>query len=264
MSRRDARSSSKYEIYPRRYFDASPTWFAWNNLTAQDVVNLRTQPGFEGQQIYFHLNHPIKFVRLVGLVVDIEVKAGKYIVISLDDGSGSCLEVKTSFRQVKEDDRAKYPSNTIVDNFDVHVRLGLPTLHIDKQAVEIGDVIKVKGTIDTFRNTRQLKLERISTVKDTSAEVRAWTETANWKRDVLSKPWVLTKEKRDEIDGQIRRDEVKQRERTKKRRAYDEQYAEQKKRKLEKVEAKRKHSEEKYNAGALSGSSNVLMRITDS
>lgn len=264
MNRRAATSSTKYEIPPKRYFDASPTWFAWNNLTAQDVANLRTEPGFEGQQIYFHLNLPIKFVRLVGLVVDIEVKGGKYILISLDDSSGSCIEIKTSLRQVREDDDAEYPSNTIVDSLDIHVKLGLPALYIDKQLIEIGDVIKAKGTIDTFRNTRQLKLERMSIVKDTGAEVKAWAETAKWKRDVLSKPWVLTKEKRNEIDEQIRQNRIKERERSKKRRAFDEKHAERKKTRLEKVETKRKEAEMKYNAGALLGSSHILMRITDS
>lgn len=263
MNRR-ATKPSKYEIYPKRYFDASPTWFVWNNLTAADVNNLRTEPCVEGQQIYFHLNHPIRFVRLVGLVVDIEVKAGKHILISLDDSSGTCIEIKTSFQPVEEDDHAEYLSNTLVENLDVHVILGIPTIYINKQRIEIGSIIKAKGTLDSFRNTRQLKLERIWVVKDTSEEVKAWSETASWKRDVLSEPWVLTKEEREEVDEKIGRDEVNERERSKKRRAFDAKYAEKKKRKLEKVEMRRKREEEKYNAGALPGSNVVPTRVTDS
>lgn len=261
---RRATNPSSYDIYPKRYFNASPTWFAWNNLTAADVNSLRTEPGFEGQQIYFHLNHPIRFVRLVGLIVDIEIKAGKHILISLDDSSGACIEIKTSLRQVKEDDHDEYPSNTLVDNLDVHTNLGATSVCINKQPIEIGTIVKAKGTLDSFRNTCQLKLERIWVVKDTNEEVKAWSETANWKRDVLSKPWVLTREQREKIDEQIARDESKERERSKRKRAHDAKYAEKKKRKLEKVEMKRKREELKYNAGALPGSSLLPMRMTDS
>lgn len=253
-----------YDIYAKRYFNASPTWFAWNNLTAADVNSLRTEPGFEGQQIYFHLNHPIRFVRLVGSVVDVEIKAGKHILISLDDSSGACIEVKTSLRQVKEDDSAEYPSNTLVDNLDVHTSLGVTSVYINKEPIEVGTVVKAKGTLDSFRNTRQLKLERIWIVKDTNDEVKAWSETANWKRDTLSKPWVLTREKREQIDEQIQRDEINERERSKRKRAHDAKDAEKKKRKLEKAEMKRKREELKYNAGALPGSGTVPMRVTDS
>lgn len=263
MSKR-TKASANYEIYPKRYFDASPTWFAWNNLTATDVNSLRTEPGFEGQQIYFHLNHPIRFVRLVGLLVDVEIKAGKFILLSLDDSSGACVEIKTTIRKVKEDDHAEYPSNTLVDNLDVLTSLGVPTVYINKQTADIGTVIKAKGTLDTFRNTRQLKLERIWTVKDTNEEAKAWSETASWKQDVLAKPWVISREKRGEIDEEIRQNELKERERSKKRKAFDARHAEKKRQKLEKAELKRKREEQKYDAGALKGSNIVPTRVTDS
>lgn len=246
-----------YQIYPKRYFteEASPTWRQWNKLTAADVHALREERGFEGQNIFFHLNHPIQFVRLIGLVVDIDVtRAGGHILLTLDDSSGVCIEVKTSFRQIKPDDQAVYPSNTLIDNLDVHVTLGAFKISIDKQPIDIGTVIKAKGTIDTFRKTRQLKLERIWIVKDTNAEAKAWAETAAWKRDVLSKPWVLTDQQRREIDEKIQQDELKEREKAKKRRKWDAKAAEKRKAHDERVEAKRRRMEERLDAGALVGS----------
>ena len=252
-----------HQIYPKRYFDASLTWFCWNKLTAKDVHGLQEVNGFEGQNVYFQLNHPIRYVRLVGMVVDVEVRSNRYILITLDDSSGSCIEVKTRFRDVKADDHAEYPSNTVVDNVDIHINLGLPSVQINKEPIDIGTIIKVKGTIDSFRNIRQLKLERAWAVKDTNEEAKAWAETAEWRRDVLSNPWVLTKTQRDAIDEQIQLDAVKERDKSRKRRAWDAKYAEKKKRRVEKVESRRKRHEDKYNAGALVGSGVIPARVTD-
>jgi len=263
MSRRAVKGPS-HEIYPAKYFDDSKTWFAWNNLTAADVFGLRTEPGFEGQNTYFHLNHPIRFVRLVGFVAEIDLKGGKWILITLDDSSGRCIEIKTSLRQLKPDDHAEYPSNTVIDNLDAHVKFGAPSLFIDKNSVDIGSIIKAKGTIDSFRNTRQLKLERVSVVKDTSEEVEAWASTSAWKRNVLSKPWVMTLDRRKQLDKQMKHDEIRHAERSKKRRLYDAKDADRKRRKVEKTEEKRKQDELKFNAGALPGSNAVPMRLTDS
>lgn len=256
--------TADHQIYPKRYFDASPTWFQWNRITAADVHELREVNGFEGQNIYFHLNHPIRYVRLVGMVVDVEVKSNKYILITLDDSGGACIEIKTEFRNIKEDDHAEYPSNTVVDNVNVDVSLGIPSVRINNESTGIGTIMKAKGTLDSFRKTRQLKLERAWIVKDTNEEAKAWSETAQWRRDVLSKPWVLTRNDRDEIDEQIKRDAAKDRERSRKRKAWDAKYAEKKKRHLEKVESRRKRQEVKYNAGALAGSNAMPSRVTDS
>ena len=256
--------SHGHQIYSKRYFDASLTWCEWNKLTAADVHALRKEQGFEGQNICFHLNHPIRFVRLVGLVVDIEItKNAKHILISLDDGSGECIEVKTSLRDVGKDDHGVYPSNTVVDTLDVHMHMSIATVYVNKQPIDVGTVIKAKGTLDSFRNRRQLKLERVWIVRDTNEEVQEWSKTAQWKRDVLSKPWVLTKDQQNAIDEQISRDALKEREKSKKKRVWDAKREEKKQMHVEKVERRRKREEERLNAGALPGSAVLPGRVTD-
>ena len=47
-----------------------------------------------GQNIYFYLNHPIRFVRIVGVVVAIDDINLKYSALTLDDGSGATVELK--------------------------------------------------------------------------------------------------------------------------------------------------------------------------
>ncbi|KAF2812244.1 uncharacterized protein BDZ99DRAFT_474447 [Mytilinidion resinicola] len=80
-------------IYPAFYFRASPTYNDWAKLTVRDVHGLRTVPEFEAQSVYFHLNHPIRYVRLIATVVGIE-QISKYVILNLDDHSGSTIEAK--------------------------------------------------------------------------------------------------------------------------------------------------------------------------
>ena len=101
-------------------------------------------------------------------------------------------------------------------------------------------------------------------MKDTNDEVRAWAETAEWKRDVLSQPWVLSKAQRDKIDQEIVQDAVRERETAKKRKLRVAKYVEKKRRHIEKTEKRRKREEEELNAGALKGSNVLPGRVTDS
>ncbi|TKA58599.1 hypothetical protein B0A55_08701 [Friedmanniomyces simplex] len=241
-------------IYPKRYWDASTTFNNWNKLTALDIhESLRTEPGFEGQNVFFHLNHPIRFVRIVGLLVDIELR-GRYTILTIDDSSGACIDVKITSRYVAAGDEAEYPSNTTVDNIDVHVQWNLPTLHLDSKPVALGSVLEVKGTISVFRNARQLELKRLFNVPDTNAEAAAWAKTAKWKKDLLSQPWMLTRQERETIDERIRQEEQAERAWAKRKQEWDAKHGIERRRYEEKKEAKRKRADARMNAGALRGS----------
>jgi hypothetical protein len=252
---KDRTGEAEVKIYPARYFEASPTWMQWNRLTAADVHALETRPGFEGQDVYFHLNHPMQFFRIAGMIVDINlVGNGRYTMIALDDGSGKCIDAKITMRDPNKDDVAVYPSNTTVDNVNVHVEMSVPSLEVDSKAVDIGSIVKIRGTLSVFRNTRQLELKRMSVINDTNAEVKAWAETAAWKRDVLSKPWKLTTAQRYGVDEKIRKAEKAEREMMKKLNERRAKFLEKKRRHDEKYEAKRLKEEKRLNEGALKGS----------
>ncbi|KAH9812969.1 Telomere regulation protein Stn1 [Teratosphaeria destructans] len=242
-------------LYPARYFQAAPTWMHWNKLTAADVFNLKREPGFEGQEVYFHLNHPIQYIYLSGVLVEFDVvPGGKYALLTLDDGSGACIVAKIVNRPKAENDEADYPSNTLVDNVTVTFGIGSPSLTIDAKLVDVGDVIKVKGTISTFRKIRQIEVKRMSVVKDTNAEAHHWSDMAAWRRDVLSKPWVLSTPQRYGIDEKIRKAEKAERERGQKKKAMGAKFEEKRKRHEARYEAKRVELEKVMNAGALYGS----------
>lgn len=260
-------SSAAYQIHPRRFFGASRTFTAWNKITAYDVHHaLRTEAGFEGQNIYFILNHPIQYVRLVGLVVEVESFAqGKYTLLTLDDGSGECINVKVTRRKVAEDDVKVYPSNTEVDEVNVHFEMGLPAVAVLGAPVNVGTVLKVKCSITAFRNVRQLDLKKASIVRTTNEEAASWFETAAWKSEKLSQPWVLSAGERIRLDEENRETERREAEerlrdkaRCKQKQARSEEHKQWKlalhdERQVKRA-AKQKKQEAFFDAGALEGS----------
>lgn len=159
-----------------------------------------------GQNVYFRLNHPIQYVYLCGVVVQVELAPGagatKFALITLDDGSGKVIEVKIPRRQTQLDDDAVFPSNTLINNVNVWVDMAVASVHVDGKALSVGSVVRVKGIITVFRE-RQIELKRIFRVKDTNEEAAFWTSLAKWRREVLSKPWVLTHEQKTKIDDEI-------------------------------------------------------------
>jgi len=48
-----------------------------------------------GQNIYFHLNHPIRYIYLIGVVVEIDFWE-RFAILTIDDGSGAVIEVKVA------------------------------------------------------------------------------------------------------------------------------------------------------------------------
>lgn len=191
---------------------------------------------------------------MTGLAVQVELGAGvgaaKYCLVSVDDGSGAIMTVKIVRRQRSEHDTAEYPSNTVIDNLDVPVSMGIPSLVVDRERVELGTPVRVRGTLSTFRGVRQIELKRIKVLRATGEEVKAWAETATWTREVLRTPWVLSREALEKVDADARADERRKLESNRKRRRLEARLAEKRAR----DETKRELLEAEYNRGALLGS----------
>ncbi|KAF2874340.1 hypothetical protein BDV95DRAFT_604524 [Massariosphaeria phaeospora] len=200
-------SASGYRLYPAYCFRASSTYNAWVKLTAADVQALRTEPGFQSQRIYFHLNHPIRYVRLVGVVVAIDDITPKYTVLTLDDGSGSTIEVKIIRLVAEVYNAVESPSNTVIDNVNVISEFGVFEVTVDHQQLDIGTVIKTKCTISEFRGSKQLELKRAWVVPTTNDEAQDWAETAAFKQSVLSVPWRMSSAERKRIRAEDKAEE---------------------------------------------------------
>lgn len=211
-----------------------------------------------GQNLYFQLNHPIRFVCITGPIVSIEDIASKYALLTLDDGSGATIVVKITRLEGEIANSVDCPSNTTIDNVNIQVSLGTFRVLVDDVILDTSTVVKAKGTIDEWRGTKQIKLERIQIVRSTAEEIQEWEDVARWKMEILDKPWVLGKEKLEEMERKHRDDREKELEKQKRKeemkRAYlVKQRDRDSKRKAqeEKWERRRRKEEVMMNAGAL-------------
>jgi hypothetical protein len=211
-----------------------------------------------GQHVYFHGNHPIRYVYLCGLVLQFDLAPGagatKYALLMLDDGSGRAIEVKIPRRYGT--DKEAFLSNTLIENLNVNAKFGLASLFIDNKPIHVGAILKVKGTITMFRD-RQIELKRVFVVKDTNEEVIFWASLAKHRSDVLSRPWILTHPKMKAIDDEMEAQERHDRERKKAKQAKFKRDEERRARSDEKRERQRRRVQEVLDAGALVGS-NVI------
>jgi hypothetical protein len=223
------------------------------------VPNSRT-----GQGLYFHLNHPIRFISLTAPILSIESITDRYTILELDDGSGSTIVVRIT-RLEKTQLLANHvgnASNTTVENLNIISKIGVFDVFVDGQKkLDIGTVIKVKAVIGEFRNVKQLELKRIYVIGTTGEEVKEWAEVARWKRDILCKPWVLAPERLRELDGEDTRERRKQRDAEKKKREYKKVKEEKLAKRREmgerheaKAEKRRKVKADELSKGALKGS----------
>jgi len=91
------------------------------------------------------------------------------------------------------------------------------------KGVDVGSVVKVKGYITIFRDTRQIAMKSVVVLGDTNAEVKAWKEGTKFRNEIMRVPWVVTPEEEKqclkEAEGERWREEEKaKREEAKKKR----------------------------------------------
>lgn len=124
-----------------------------------------------GQNIYFHLNHPVKWIRLVGVIVAFDIFPTRWIMV-LDDSSGATIEV-TCGRSTIPGPMNKREGSTGSVNGATFGNGNLGTSDaslvgttatgrtVDLSGVDVGVVVKAKGGISVFRGQKQMVLERI-------------------------------------------------------------------------------------------------------
>ena len=151
-------------LYPAYCFPLSSIHNAWAKLTAADLHSLQERPGFEGQNLYFYLNHPIKWVRLVGVIVAFDSYPSRWIMI-LDDGSGLTVEVVCG-RVTGEKEGGTGGKAVVGRGEQPQAGMSATGRSIDLTGVDVGSVVKVKGGVGVFRGEKQLMLERLCTSLD--------------------------------------------------------------------------------------------------
>ncbi|PGH08518.1 hypothetical protein AJ80_07838 [Polytolypa hystricis UAMH7299] len=193
-----AQHGEPYTFYPAFCHKLSPTFFRWVKMRAVDVHRLQRRNGFEGQNLYFHLNHPIQFICVAGIILTRDEQARRTILV-LDDSTGSCLEIICSkaLTAPLPSTTTTHPPSTTSTSTSAH-QTSTTHLPLDITPLIPGVTAKLKGTLTTFRGMLQLHLERYALLPDTNAEVTFWDARTRFLVDVLSVPWVVGQE---EVEG---------------------------------------------------------------
>lgn len=248
--------ATKLTFYPAYTFRASPTWFKWVKLTCSDI-HATLQPHQKYSSVttgavrdarfnahgrnnppllLFYLNHPIQFVQVIGVVVAVEEYFDKFWLFTVDDSSGATIDVTcprpekkheghgssrpalntTGDVQKQKDDGAEHDPHPDSDP-DHELLLLQSTI----SRLDIGTAVQAKGTLTTFRGTRQLSLLRLSIIPSTSQEMRLISSRSQFYSSVLSDPWSLTREDQRKLQAEAQGERDEEIERAKKRRNRD-------------------------------------------
>lgn len=141
----------------------------------------------EGQDVYFHLNHPIKWVRISGVVVAVEERE-KMHFYTIDDGSGATLECIVNVAPQARPGTASAATAMESDSKSNKTSNSLPLIDAP---IDVGHVLDIKGSVGMFRENKQIRAEKVVHLHSTDHEVVFWEKVTKLKTDVLSKPWVL-------------------------------------------------------------------------
>ncbi|KAI1310695.1 hypothetical protein F5Y03DRAFT_25573 [Xylaria venustula] len=184
--------------YPQYCFHLSPTINAWCPLRAIDVAGLGSRPGFEDINVFFYLNHPIRWVRILGVVVAVDHYYG-HQVYTIDDSTGQCIEctlpvptTRSGSDKAKTTEPSTLHSNTINKSNGAETRMTdtVPVAPLPAD-VDVGTILDVKGSVKIFRGQKQIKIEKAARVLSTTQEVCFWDKIRDFRRDTLSQPWIL-------------------------------------------------------------------------
>ncbi|KAF6819328.1 OB-fold nucleic acid binding domain-containing protein [Colletotrichum sojae] len=229
-------------LYPRYCLHLSPTFNNWCLLHVTDIHALRTVPGFEVQDFYFHENLPIKWVRIVGIVVAVQDLGGRRIY-TVDDSSGACIECIVP---LKAPPRETAPT---ADPWQAPV-LPQPVPPADCMDVDVGSVVDIKGGLTTFRDEMQVKIEKVKLLKSTEQEVALWERRARFRSEVLLQPWVLSEKQIRRCRKEEMREKGGDDDKERKRKKEKEGRREERKREVEVAERRRREKKAADKAAA--------------
>ncbi|KAL7971400.1 hypothetical protein HDV63DRAFT_402970 [Trichoderma sp. SZMC 28014] len=139
------------------------------------------------EHFFFYKNLPIKWIRIVGIVVAVEQFVNRRLY-TIDDSSGSNIVAVTTSPVSAEpkNELAAFNSRANTEPRAADIRQADPYVDID-----VGTVVDVKGGLSTYRDERQINVEKMVIVKSTAQEVVLWEKRTKFHREILYVPWVL-------------------------------------------------------------------------
>lgn len=174
------------------------------------------------ERVLFHYdNHPVKWVRVTGVIVAVDEYAGRN-VYTVDDSSGMCVEcvcvapspppkaetmaMPAHLNQIallnqavnsgmkKENEKE---GNKVKGFEEKKTAPSVQEPNVPWTEMDVGVVVKVKGRVGEFWQQKQVEVVKVEVLRSTDAEVRCWNEVMDFRRDVLGKPWLISEEEEE-------------------------------------------------------------------
>lgn len=173
-----------------------------------------------GRETYHHGNHPIKWVRVTGVIVAVDEFSARR-VYTIDDSSGMSIEctcpapppaalpVPTHLAQVTVTKEAR--TSTVQNRNSAPEKPASSTPSVETPLVpwddiDVGSVVKIKGKPGAFRDVFQVNIIKLEVIRSTEQEVRCWNEVLAFRKEVLRVPWVVSQEAEDRFRKRAERE----------------------------------------------------------
>ncbi len=187
--------------------------------------------------LFHYKNHPVKWVRVTGVIVAVDEYPGKN-VYTVDDSSGMLVEcvcvapapvpkmetigvprhldqiaainrdATTSVSETKKDAGSRKGDRESKGKSGEKTQPSVQEPIVPWAQVDVGVVVKVKGRVGEFREQKQVEVVKVEVLRCTDEEVRCWNEVMDFRRDVLGKVWVVSKDQEEKC-RRIRERELK-------------------------------------------------------
>ncbi|NXD77968.1 STN1 protein, partial [Halcyon senegalensis] len=193
--------SKKYEEeIPSLHWGLDPVFSAFARLYIKDIKEMRESKQVPG--VFFYNGHPIRQVDVVGIVVQIKERDAFYNY-GVDDSTGVINCVCWKNPMVAETSLSGHPSTpsslTVLEQMKK-----LQEMVRQKTKLEIGDVVRVRGHIRTYRQQREIQASCFYKVDDPVCDVQIsrMLELPCLYREVYDKPFLGPKEGQSGLEGQ--------------------------------------------------------------
>ncbi|NXF36071.1 STN1 protein, partial [Nyctibius bracteatus] len=180
--------SKKYEEEtPSLHWGRDPVFSAFARLYIKDIKEMRESKQVPG--IFFYNGHPIRQVDVVGMVVQTKERDAFYNY-GVDDSTGviNCVCWKNPMvAETSLSGRPGTPSSLTV----LEQMKKLQEMVSQKTKLEIGDIVRVRGHIRTYRQQREIQASCFYKVDDPVCDVQIsrMLELPCLYRDVYDKPF---------------------------------------------------------------------------
>ncbi|NWH60360.1 STN1 protein, partial [Geococcyx californianus] len=194
-------SKTYEEEMPSLYWGMDPVFSAFARLYIKDIKEMRESEQVPG--IFFYNGHPVRQVDVVGIVVQIKERDAFYNY-GVDDSTGVINCVCWKNPMVAETSLSGSSPSTPSTLKVLEQMKKLQEMVSRKTKLEIGDVVRVRGHIRTYRQQREIQASCYFKVDDPMCDVQIsrMLELPCLYREVYDKPFQGPKEGQSGLEGQ--------------------------------------------------------------